>query len=169
MLRAGADKVSFNTAAVERSRARAAGADEYGAQCIVVAIDARAADDEGGWEVVDARRPHADRARRDRVGRARSARSARGEILLTSMDRDGTKAGYDIELLQAMGDAVNVPVIASGGVGTLDHLYEGVAARRRQRGARGVDLPLRPAHRPGSEGLPGRPRVCRYGQPLPAS
>ena len=81
-----------------------------------------------------------------------------GEILLTSMDRDGTKAGYDIELLRAVGDAVDVPVIASGGVGTLEHLYEGVADGRRDRGARGVDLPLRPAHRPRGEGLPGRPR-----------
>ena len=84
-----------------------------------------------------------------------------GEILLTSMDRDGTKAGYDIELLQAVGDAVNVPVIASGGVGTLEHLYDGVAAGGATGRARGVDLPLRPAHGPGGEGLPRRPRAHR--------
>ena len=84
-----------------------------------------------------------------------------GEILLTSMDRDGTKAGYDIELLQAMGDAVDVPVIASGGVGTLEHLYEGRGRGRGERGAGGVDLPLRPAHGARGQGLPRRPRHRR--------
>ena len=79
-----------------------------------------------------------------------------GEILLTSMDRDGTKAGYDIELLQAVGDAVDVPVIASGGVGTLEHLCEGVDRGRRRRGARRLDLPLRPAHGARGQGRPGR-------------
>ena len=130
MLRAGADKVSLNTAAVDDPSSSREVADEFGAQCIVVAIDARRrnADDRRRLGGRDPRRPHADRPRRDRVGRARVRRSGAGEILLTSMDRDGTKAGYDIELLQAMGDAVNVPVIASGGVGTLEHLYEGVAA-----------------------------------------
>jgi cyclase len=125
MLRAGADKVSFNTAAVNDPDVVRAGADEYGAQCIVVAIDARRRA-EGGWEVVT----HGGRTPTglDALAWAEQVcdRGA-GEILLTSMDRDGTKAGYDVELLQAMGDAVGVPIIASGGVGTLEHLYEGAA------------------------------------------
>ena len=130
MLRAGADKVSLNTAAVEHPEIVAAGADEFGAQCIVVAIDARrrnADDASAGWEVMThgGRRP----AGLDAVEWAVHACDlGAGEILLTSMDRDGTKAGYDLELLRAVGDVVNVPVIASGGVGTLDHLYDGVAA-----------------------------------------
>jgi imidazole glycerol-phosphate synthase subunit HisF len=126
MLRAGADKVSFNTAAVNDPDLVRAGAQEYGAQCIVVAIDARRRD-EGGWEVVT----HGGRTPTglDAMQWAeRVCALGAGEILLTSMDRDGTKAGYDIELLQEMGAAVDVPVIASGGVGTLEHLYEGVAA-----------------------------------------
>jgi cyclase len=129
MLRAGADKVSLNTAAIERPETIADGADEFGAQCIVVAIDARrrvADDPSSGWEVTThgGRRP----AGLDAVEWAvRACELGAGEILLTSMDRDGTKAGYDIELLRAIGDAVNVPVIASGGVGTLHHLYEGIA------------------------------------------
>ncbi|HET9730110.1 MAG TPA: imidazole glycerol phosphate synthase subunit HisF [Acidimicrobiia bacterium] len=125
MLRAGADKVSFNTAAVAQPDIVRAGADEYGSQCIVVAIDARRHD--AGWEVVT----HGGRTPTglDAIEWAEQVcRLGAGEILLTSMDRDGTKAGYDIELLQAMGDAVPVPVIASGGVGTLEHLYDGVAA-----------------------------------------
>jgi cyclase len=125
LLRAGADKVSFNTAAVNDPDLVRAGAVEYGAQCIVVAIDARRV--EGGWEVVT----HGGRTTTGLDALAWAERVCAlgaGEILLTSMDRDGTKAGYDIELLQAMGDAVDVPVIASGGVGTLEHLYEGVAA-----------------------------------------
>jgi imidazole glycerol-phosphate synthase subunit HisF len=126
MLRAGADKVSLNTAAVNDPALVRAGADEFGSQCIVVAIDARrrAADD--GWEVVT----HGGRTTTglDALEWAtRVCADGAGEILLTSMDRDGTKAGYDIALLQAMNDAVDVPVIASGGVGTLDHLYEGAA------------------------------------------
>jgi len=126
LLRAGADKVSFNTAAVDDPNLVRAGADEYGAQCIVVAIDARRRDD-GGWEVVTqgGRTPTGLDALEwgERV-----CTLGAGEILLTSMDRDGTKAGYDIALLQAMGDAVDVPIIASGGVGSLDDLYEGAAA-----------------------------------------
>ncbi len=130
MLRAGADKVSLNTAAVERPELVAAGADEFGAQCVVVAIDARRRngdDASHGWEVTThgGRRPTG----LDAVEWAVHACDlGAGEILLTSMDRDGTQAGYDIELLQAMGDAVNVPIIASGGVGTLADLYEGIAA-----------------------------------------
>jgi cyclase len=126
MLRAGADKVSFNTAAVNDPDLVRAGAQEYGAQCIVVAIDARRRD-EGGWEVVT----HGGRTPTglDAMEWAqRVCALGAGEILLTSMDRDGTKAGYDIELLQEMAAAVDVPVIASGGVGTLEHLYQGVAA-----------------------------------------
>jgi cyclase len=128
LLRAGADKVSFNTAAVDDPDLVRAGAQEYGAQCIVVAIDARrrAPSAEGGWEVVT----HGGRTPTglDALEWAeRVCALGAGEILLTSMDRDGTKSGYDIELLQAMGDAVDVPIIASGGVGTLDHLYEGAA------------------------------------------
>jgi imidazole glycerol-phosphate synthase subunit HisF len=103
-----------------------AGAQEYGAQCIVVAIDARRRE-EGGWEVVT----HGGRTPTglDAMEWAeRVCALGAGEILLTSMDRDGTKSGYDIELLQEMAAAVDVPVIASGGVGTLEHLYQGVAA-----------------------------------------
>jgi cyclase len=124
MLRAGADKVSLNTAAVNDPDVVRAGADEYGTQCIVVAIDAKRR--AGGWEVVT----HGGRTPTglDAVEWAAHACAlGAGEILLTSMDRDGTKAGYDCELLRAVGDAVDVPVIASGGVGTLEHLYEGVA------------------------------------------
>jgi cyclase len=132
MLRAGADKVSLNTAAIAEPDVVAAAADEFGAQCIVVAIDARRRDAENpgaGWEVTThgGRRP----VGLDAVEWAVHACDlGAGEILLTSMDRDGTKAGYDIELLQAVGDAVNVPVVASGGVGTLEHLHEGVTEGR---------------------------------------
>jgi imidazole glycerol-phosphate synthase subunit HisF len=125
LLRAGADKVSFNTAAVNDPDLVLAVSVEYGAQCIVVAIDARRRA-EGGWEVVT----HGGRTPTGLDALAWAERVCglgAGEILLTSMDRDGTRAGYDIELLQAMGDTVGVPVIASGGVGTLEHLYEGAA------------------------------------------
>jgi cyclase len=124
MLRAGADKVSFNTRAVATPEIVAQGADEFGSQCIVVAIDARRA--ARGWEVYThgGRKPTG----LDAVSWAEEVVAlGAGEILLTSMDRDGTKAGYDCDLLRAVGDAVSVPVIASGGVGTLDHLYEGLA------------------------------------------
>jgi cyclase len=127
MLRAGADKVSLNTAAVNDPDIIRQAADEFGDQCIVVAIDARrrnADDTQTGWEVVT----HGGRTPTefDAVEWAVHACDlGAGEILLTSMDRDGTKAGYDIELLRAVGDAVNVPIIASGGVGTLDHLCAG--------------------------------------------
>jgi len=126
MLRAGADKVSFNTAAVNDPGLVHEAAQEYGAQCIVVAIDARR-EAGGGWQVVT----HGGRTPTGLNAiewAERVCALGAGEILLTSMDRDGTKAGYDIELLQAMGAAVDVPIIASGGVGTLEHLYEGAAA-----------------------------------------
>ena len=127
MLRAGADKVSLNTAAVNEPEIIRQSADEFGDQCIVVAIDARRrnADDPGsGWEVVT----HGGRTPTglDAVEWAVHACDlGAGEILLTSMDRDGTKVGYDIDLLRAVGDAVGVPLIASGGVGTLEHLCQG--------------------------------------------
>jgi cyclase len=124
MLRAGADKVSFNTRAVATPEIVAQAADEFGSQCIVVAIDARRA--QHGWEVYThgGRKPTG----LDAISWAEEVVGlGAGEILLTSMDRDGTKAGYDCELLQAVGGAVGVPVIASGGVGTLEHLYEGLA------------------------------------------
>jgi cyclase len=127
MLRAGADKVSLNTSAVNDPALVRAGAEEFGSQCIVVAIDARLRAEGGGWEVVT----HGGRTPTglDALEWAtRVCADGAGEILLTSMDRDGTKSGYDIALLQAMNDAVDVPVIASGGVGTLDHLYDGAAA-----------------------------------------
>ncbi len=123
MLRAGADKVSVNTAAVQRPELIAEIATEFGAQCCVCAIDAKARP--GGFEVF----LHGGRTPTgiDAVEWAVRATSlGAGEILLTSMDRDGTKAGFDTELTATIADAVGVPVIASGGVGTLQHLVEGV-------------------------------------------
>ena len=133
LLRAGADKVSLNTAALARPALIREAAERYGSQCIVVAIDAKrrvAAAGErggGGFEVYThgGRRPGG----RDAVAWAREAEArGAGEILLTSMDRDGTRDGYDLELTRAVADAVSVPVIASGGVGSLAHLYEGLTA-----------------------------------------
>jgi cyclase len=124
LLRAGADKVSLNTAALERPAVIREAAERFGSQCIVVAIDARA-NPTGGWTVYThgGRRPTG----RDAVAWAREAnRLGAGEILLTSMDRDGTKDGYDLELTRAIATAVDVPVIASGGAGSLDHLWEGL-------------------------------------------
>jgi cyclase len=126
LLRAGADKVSLNTAAVSDPAIVHAAADEFGTQCIVVAIDARRRAP-GEWEVVT----HGGRTPTGLDAlewAARVCALGAGEILLTSMDRDGTKAGYDIDLLQAMNATVDVPVIASGGVGTLEHLYDGIAS-----------------------------------------
>jgi cyclase len=128
LLLAGADKVSINTAAVDDRAFVARAADKFGDQCIVVAIDARrvtAAGDPPRWDIFThgGRRPTG----LDAVEYAREVTAlGAGEILLTSMDRDGTKEGYDIALTRAVADAVRVPVIASGGVGTLDHLVEGI-------------------------------------------
>jgi cyclase len=127
LLRAGADKVSLNTAAVERPALVAEAARAFGSQCIVVAIDARSAD--GRWQVYThgGRRPTG----RDAVAWAKEVEGlGAGEILLTSMDRDGTGLGYDLGLTRAVSDAVSVPVIASGGVGRLEHLREGVVEGR---------------------------------------
>ena len=126
MLNAGADKVAINTSAVQRPGLVDEATRRFGSQCIVVAVDAkRDARGEGRWEVFT----HGGRTATglDAVKWCQeiAARGA-GEILLTSMDRDGTKVGFDLELTRAVVDAVPVPVIASGGVGTLEHLVDGV-------------------------------------------
>ena len=124
LLLAGADKVSINTAAVAGPELVREAARKFGSQCIVAAIDAKRADDER-WEVFT----HGGRRATgiDAIAWAgRLADYGAGEILLTSMDRDGTKAGFDIALTRAVAVAVRVPVIASGGVGTLDHLVDGI-------------------------------------------
>ncbi|WP_077032812.1 imidazole glycerol phosphate synthase subunit HisF [Pelomonas sp. KK5] len=125
LLNAGADKVSFNSAAVANPDVIRASSDKYGAQCIVVAIDAKRRADGSGWDVYT----HGGRKNvgLDAVEWAvKMARYGAGEILLTSMDRDGTKSGFDLALTRAVSDAVSVPVIASGGVGSLDDLADGV-------------------------------------------
>ena len=129
ILRAGADKITLNTAALEQPQLIGECAETFGSQCVVVAIDARrrrADDPNSGWEV------YTHGGRRN-VGldalewAERAQRLGAGEILLTSMDRDGTRDGFDIELTCAVADRVTVPVIASGGVGNLEHLYQGIA------------------------------------------
>src|SRR5688500_11602404 len=136
LLNAGADKTSFNSAAIADPDVITAASTKYGAQCIVVAIDAKRRSPEEvaargpGWDVYS----HGGRRNTglDAVQWAvEMARRGAGEILLTSMDRDGTKAGFDLALTRAVSDAVPVPVIASGGVGNLEHLADGV----QQRGA----------------------------------
>ena len=128
LLRAGADKVAINSAAVRDPSLLQRCAERFGTQCMVVAIDAKRAN--GSWEVyVDAgRRPTG----LDAVGWAAEATAERGagEVLLTSMDRDGTGEGYDLELLRAVGDVVTVPVVASGGAGTLEHFAEALLEGR---------------------------------------
>ena len=127
LLRAGADKVSLNTAALANPRLVREAAERFGSQCIVVAIDARREHGRFGVYTHGGRRP----AGRDAVAWAHEAEQlGAGEILLTSMDRDGTGAGYDLELTRAISESVSVPVIASGGAGSLDHLYEGLALGR---------------------------------------
>ena len=128
LLLAGADKVSINSAAVARPEFVREAAEKYGDQCIVVAIDARQSAP-GKWEVFT----HGGRKGTglDAIDWARRMTDhGAGEILLTSMDRDGTKSGFDLALTRAVSDAVPVPVVASGGVGTLDHLVEGVTQGR---------------------------------------
>ena len=122
ILREGADKVSINTAAVNNPELIREGAARFGNQCIVIAIDAKRRADGSGWNVYV--RGGRDDTGMDAVEWAKEAvRLGAGEVLLTSMDCDGTKAGYDIELTRAVSDAVGVPVIASGGAGTCDHFY----------------------------------------------
>ncbi|WP_308916745.1 imidazole glycerol phosphate synthase subunit HisF [Jannaschia sp. LMIT008] len=128
LLLAGADKVSFNSAAVADPDVLARAADRFGSQCIVCAIDAKSVGN-GRWEVFT----HGGRRSTgiDAVTFARTVEAkGAGEILLTSMDRDGTKAGFNIPLTRAVSDAVGIPVIASGGVGDLDHLVAGVVEGR---------------------------------------
>jgi cyclase len=127
LLKAGADKVSINTGAVNRPALIREAAEMFGSQCIVVAIDAKRVGSH--WEVFThgGRKPTGIDAR---DWSERMEKYGAGEILLTSMDRDGTKAGYDIELTRAISDTVGIPVIASGGVGSLEHIYEGLTAGR---------------------------------------
>jgi len=128
MLRAGADKVSINTSAIAEPALITAGAAHFGRQCIVVAIDARR-NDAGGWTVYT----HGGRRATDLDAVAWAVRAVElgaGELLVTSMDRDGTEAGYDVELLGHIGSRVDVPLIASGGAGTLDHFAEALAPGR---------------------------------------
>lgn len=130
LLKAGADKVSINTSAISNPEFISESSDRFGNQCIVVAIDAKRVQGPGSgvmgkWEVYT----HGGRTRagKDAVRWAKEAeRRGAGEILLTSMDRDGTKTGYDLELTRAISEAVGIPVIASGGAGNLEHLYEGL-------------------------------------------
>ena len=123
ILREGADKCAVNSAAINRPELISEGADKFGSQCVVVAIDARKREDGSGWNVfknggrIDTGLDAIEWAiKADKLGA--------GEILLTSMDGDGTKAGYDIELTRAIANAVSIPVIASGGAGTKEHFYE---------------------------------------------
>jgi len=124
LLNCGADKVSINTAAVQNSEVVIDSSKKFGSQCIVVAIDAKKVS-ENKWEVFT----HGGRNKTgiDAVEFAKKVEeNGAGEILLTSMDKDGTKSGYDIDLLKTITKTTNIPVIASGGVGTLDHLYDGI-------------------------------------------
>jgi len=127
LLEAGADKISINTAAIQKPPLVAEGALRFGSQCIVVAIDAKRHD--GGWRVYT----HGGRnpTELDAVAWAkRVVKLGAGELLVTSMDTDGTQEGYDIELLRAIGEAVSVPVIASGGAGNPEHMYEAIVEGR---------------------------------------
>jgi len=158
LLLAGADKVSINTAAVADPDFVRRAAERFGSQCTVVAIDARTVPGRSGeWEVyTTGAHPHG----LDAVAWARRMDACgSGEILLTSMDRDGTRDGYDIPLTRAIADAVRIPVIASGGVGASRICWKGDAGGRTR--ARGLHLPLRGAHRGGCEGVSPAPRRTR--------
>lgn len=123
VLRAGADKVTLNTAAIENPDLIRAAAEIFGSQCVVVAIDARRRNSNPGWDVYT----HGGRKNvgLDALAWAKEAEQlGAGEILLTSMDRDGTKQGYDVELTRAVSTSVRIPVIASGGAGTVEHFYD---------------------------------------------
>ena len=128
MLNAGADKVSINTAAIQNPHLVEEAANKFGSQCIVVAVDAKLVSGKGEaarYEIFT----HGGRQATDIDAvdwAAKMARFGAGEILLTSMDRDGTKDGFELNLTKKISEAVNIPVIASGGVGTLDHLVEGI-------------------------------------------
>ena len=130
VLRSGADKISLNTAAIERPELISEGAEVFGSQCMVVSIDARRrnpGDASEGWEVFT----YGGRTRTDLDAlewAIRAERLGAGEILLTSMDCDGTRNGYDLELTRAISDAVRIPVIASGGAGTFEHFYQALTA-----------------------------------------
>ena len=123
LLREGADKISVNSAAINRPELISEAAEKFGSQCVVVAIDAKKREDGTGWNI------HKNGGRIDvgidAVEWAKKVESlGAGEILLTSMDGDGTKAGYDLELTRTISEAVSIPVIASGGAGTMEHFYE---------------------------------------------
>ncbi len=129
ILREGADKISVNSAAIDRPELISEAADKFGSQCVVVAIDARRREDGSGWNIYK----HGGRIDTgiDALAWAEKVASlGAGEILLTSMDCDGTKAGYDIELTRAVSDLVPVPVIASGGAGTMEHFYDALTEGR---------------------------------------
>jgi cyclase len=129
LLSAGADKVSMNTSVIQEPSLISRGADIFGSQCIVVAIDARRDEEAGIWRVFT----HGGRNPTDLDAVAWSARVAElgaGELLVTSMDRDGTKDGYDLELLEAIAAVTSIPIIASGGAGTLQHMAEALAPGR---------------------------------------
>ena len=163
LLNAGADKVSMNTAAVQNPQLVAEASGKVGSQCIVVAIDAKRVSAEGEparWEVFThgGRKPTG----LDAVDWARRVQAlGAGEILLTSMDRDGTKIGFDLPLTRAIADAVDIPVIASGGVGTLAHLADGCHRRPCRRGAGGEYFPLWRIYRRRGEGLSCAPAASR--------
>ena len=129
ILKAGADKISVNSAALRRPELISEAAWRFGSQCVVVAIDAKRRSDCSGWEVyLNGGRVNTGR---DAVAWAMEAEKlGAGEILLTSMDCDGTKSGYDIELTRQISDSVKIPVIASGGAGTMEHFYEALTAGR---------------------------------------
>lgn len=123
ILREGADKISINSAAINRPELIAEAAEKFGSQCVVVAIDAKKREDGTGWNIY--KNGGRIDVGIDAIEWAKKVESlGAGEILLTSMDGDGTKAGYDLELTRAVAEAVSIPVIASGGAGTLEHFYE---------------------------------------------